>query len=182
MNTRRSHVRKELSPRVATWQGLRKPWRGKQCADCRVLDQDEEAGGPEDVQMLSRRLLQVLRSEIVIAGHDVVVGTSIGVAIAAPGDDAAALLRNADMAMYRAKAMGKNRDFVYQPSLREENIRKLELIEALRRGIADELVVHYQPVVDLDSGHVLGLEADVQAGEADLAEAGAVNALARDER
>jgi diguanylate cyclase (GGDEF)-like protein len=122
----------------------------------------EEAGRPEDVQILSRRLLEALRSEIVIAGHDVVVGTSIGVAIAAPSDDAAALLRNADMAMYRAKAMGKNRDFVYQPSLREENIRKLELIEALRRGIADELVVHYQPVVDLHDGHILGMEALVR--------------------
>ncbi len=128
----------------------------------------EEAGRPEDVQILSQRLLEALRSEIVIAGHDVVVGTSIGVAIASPGDDAAALLRNADMAMYRAKAMGKNRDFVYQPSLREENIRRLELIEALRRGIADELVVHYQPVVELGDGHILGMEALVRwqrAGE-----------------
>ena len=122
----------------------------------------EEAGRPEDVQVLSRRLLDVLRSEIVIAGHDVVVGTSIGVALAASGDDAAALLRNADMAMYRAKALGKNRYFVYQPSLREENIRRLELIEALRRGIADELVVHYQPVVDLDGGHIQGMEALVR--------------------
>ena len=60
------------------------------------------------------------------------------------------------MAMYRAKALGKNRYFVYQPSLREENIRRLELIEALRRGIADELVVHYQPVVDLDDGRIHG--------------------------
>jgi diguanylate cyclase (GGDEF)-like protein len=127
----------------------------------------EEAGRPEDVQILSRRLLEALRSEIVIAGHDVVVGTSIGVAIAAPGDDAAALLRNADMAMYRAKAMGKNRDFVYQPSLREENIRRLELIEALRLGISDELVVHYQPVVDLDDGHILGMEALVRWQRAD---------------
>jgi EAL domain-containing protein (putative c-di-GMP-specific phosphodiesterase class I) len=69
--------------------------------------------------------------------------------------------------MYRAKAMGKNRDFVYQPSLREENIRRLELIEALRRGIADELVVHYQPVVDLDNGHILGMEALVRWQRAD---------------
>ena len=123
---------------------------------------------PRTSRSCPERLLEVLRSEIVIAGHDVVVGTSIGVAIAAPGDDAAALLRNADMAMYRAKAMGKNRDFVYQPSLREENIRRLELIEALRRGIADELVVHYQPVVDLSDGHILGMEALVRwqrAGE-----------------
>jgi EAL domain-containing protein (putative c-di-GMP-specific phosphodiesterase class I) len=71
------------------------------------------------------------------------------------------------MAMYRAKAMGKNRDFVYQPSLREENIRRLELIEALRRGIAGELVVHYQPVVDLDDGHILGMEALVRWQRAD---------------
>ena len=122
----------------------------------------EEAGRPEDVQMLSKRLLDALRSEIVIAGHDVVVGTSIGVAIAAAGDDAAALLRNADMAMYRAKALGKNRYFVYQPSLREENIKRLELIEALRRGIANDLVVHYQPVVDLDGERVQGMEALVR--------------------
>ena len=128
----------------------------------------EEAGQLEDVQLLSRRLLDRLRSEILISGHDVVVGTSIGVALAAPGDDAAALLRNADMAMYRAKALGKNRYFVYQPSLREENIRRLELIEALRQGIADELVVHYQPVVDLDRGRIEGMEALVRWQRGDV--------------
>jgi diguanylate cyclase (GGDEF)-like protein len=122
----------------------------------------EDAGRLEHVQQLCRRVLDGLRSEIGIAGHDVVIGTSIGVALAAPGDDAAALLRNADMAMYRAKALGKNRYFVYQPSLLEENIRRLELIEALRQGLADDLVVHYQPVVDLGTGRVEGMEALVR--------------------
>jgi len=128
----------------------------------------EDAGRLEDVQHLSRRLLDGLRSEIVISGHDVVVGTSIGVALSASEDDAAALLRNADMAMYRAKALGKNRYFVYQPSLREEAIRRLELIEALRRGIAAELVVHYQPVVDLDTGRIDGMEALVRWQRGDV--------------
>jgi diguanylate cyclase (GGDEF)-like protein len=129
----------------------------------------EDVGRPEDVELLARRLLSALRSEIVIAGHDVVVGTSIGVALAAPTDDAAGLLRNADMAMYRAKALGKDRFFVYQPSLREENIRRLELIEALRRGMfAGELVVHYQPVVDLESGAIDGIEALVRWQRGDV--------------
>jgi diguanylate cyclase (GGDEF)-like protein len=122
----------------------------------------EDIGDPVEVEQLCRRLLAALRAEIVIAGHEVVVGTSIGVALAARDDDAAGLLRNADMAMYRAKAQGKDRFFVYQPSLREENIKRLELIEALRRGIAEDLVVHYQPVVDFDRGRIDGVEALVR--------------------
>jgi EAL domain-containing protein (putative c-di-GMP-specific phosphodiesterase class I) len=66
------------------------------------------------------------------------------------------------MAMYRAKALGKDQFFVYEPSLREANIKRLELIEALRAGVASELVVHYQPVVDLERGRVDGLEALVR--------------------
>ena len=69
--------------------------------------------------------------------------------------------------MYRAKALGKDRFFVYQPSLREENVRRLELIEALRRGISTELVVHYQPIVDLARGRVEGVEALVRWQRAD---------------
>ena len=127
----------------------------------------EDVRGLAEVEALCHRLLTALRTEIVIAGHEVVVGTSIGVALGSADDDAASLLRNADMAMYRAKTSGKDRFFVYQPSLREENIRRLELVEALRRGLADELVVHYQPVVDLELGRVDGVEALVrwQRGE-----------------
>jgi diguanylate cyclase (GGDEF)-like protein len=121
--------------------------------------------GVEDVaelDALCHRLLAALRREIRVMGHEVVVGASIGVAVALPDDDAAGLLRNADMAMYRAKALGKDRFFVYQPSLREENVRRLELVEALRRGISTELVVHYQPIVDLVAEEVRGVEALVR--------------------
>jgi diguanylate cyclase (GGDEF)-like protein len=122
----------------------------------------EGVEGVRELDVLCQRLLGALRREVTIMGHEVVVGASIGVALADPQDDAAGLLRNADMAMYRAKALGKDRSFVYQPSLREDNVRRLELVEALRRGIATELVVHYQPIMDLGSGRVSGLEALVR--------------------
>jgi diguanylate cyclase (GGDEF)-like protein len=127
--------------------------------------------GVEDVSeldVLCQRLLAALRREIRVVGHEVVVGASIGVALGAPDDDAAGLLRNADMAMYRAKALGKDRFFVYQPSLREENVRRLELVEALRRGISEDLVVHYQPIVDLAQGRVHGVEALVRWQRGDV--------------
>lgn len=117
---------------------------------------------PAEVELLCRRLLTALRREIAIAGHDVVVGASIGVAMSEGHDDGPGLLRNADMAMYRAKALGKDRFFVYQSSLREANIKRLELIEALRSGVGSELVVHYQPVVDFELGRIDGLEALVR--------------------
>ncbi len=115
-----------------------------------------------EVEALCGRLLAAMRAEIMISGHDVVVGTSIGVALASPDDDAAGLLRNADMAMYRAKALGKDRFFVYQSSLREESIIRLELIEELRSAIATDLVVHYQPVFDLTTNRIDGMEALVR--------------------
>ena len=122
----------------------------------------EAVDDARELEDLCHRLLAALRREIRVMGHEVVVGASIGVALAAPEDDAAGLLRNADMAMYRAKALGKDRFFVYQPSLREENVRRLELVEALRRGISRELVVHYQPIVRLEGAAVHGVEALVR--------------------
>jgi diguanylate cyclase (GGDEF)-like protein len=122
----------------------------------------EGVDGVAELDVLCQRLLVALRREIRVMGHEVVVGASIGVAVADRDDDAPSLLRNADMAMYRAKALGKDRFFVYQPSLLEENIRRLELIEALRRGISTELVVHYQPIIDLVRGTVTGVEALVR--------------------
>jgi diguanylate cyclase (GGDEF)-like protein len=116
----------------------------------------------ERVEALCGRLVEALRADFLIAGHEVVVGASVGVAVSSMGDDAAALLRNADMAMYRAKTLGKNQYVRYEPGLGVERIRRLELVEALRLGIDRELVVHYQPVVELESGDVTGVEALVR--------------------
>ena len=116
----------------------------------------------EQVEALCLRLVRALRADFLVAGHEIVVGASVGVAVSEPGDDAAALLRNADMAMYSAKTLGKNQHVRYSSALGDGRIRRLELIEALRLGIDHELVVHYQPVVDLRSGDVTGVEALVR--------------------
>ena len=144
----------------------------------------EGVDGVGELDILCQRLLVALRREIHVMGHEVVVGASIGVAVADRTDDAPGLLRNADMAMYRAKALGKDRFFVYQPSLREENVRRLELIEALRRGISTEdCVVHYQPIIDLARGRVAGVEALVRWQRPDgLVRAGLVHRGGRGER
>ncbi|MGN6610868.1 MAG: putative bifunctional diguanylate cyclase/phosphodiesterase, partial [Angustibacter sp.] len=114
------------------------------------------------VEMVCQRVLAAVRREAVVAGHGVLVGTSIGVVVSSGGEEAAEVMRNADMAMYSAKGLGKSQYAIYEGSLRDDRILRLELIEALRAGIEHELVVHYQPVISLESGRIGGVEALVR--------------------
>ena len=96
-----------------------------------------------------------------VQGHEVVIGASIGIAIA-PGDGDAAdvLLRNADMALYRAKAEGRGTSHFFEPEMdrRVQARRSLEL--DLRKAFAQgEFALYYQPLVNLDSNEVTGFEA-----------------------
>jgi diguanylate cyclase (GGDEF)-like protein len=125
-----------------------------------ILLLDVTSGG--QVENLCQRVLAAVRREAVVAGHGVLVGTSIGVVVSSGGDEAPEVMRNADMAMYSAKAMGKSQFAMYEGSLRDDRILRLELIEALRAGIQHELVVHYQPVISLESGRIAGVEALVR--------------------
>ena len=68
-----------------------------------------------------------------MAGHDVPLGASIGVAYGDGLDSAEAMLRNADLAMYEAKARGKSRYVVYEPSIGRSRLQRLELVESLAR-------------------------------------------------
>ncbi len=114
------------------------------------------------VKTVCEHVLAAVRREAVVAGHGVLVGTSIGVVVSSGGDEASEVMRNADMAMYSAKALGKSQYAMYEGSLRDDRILRLELIEALRSGIDHELVVHYQPVISLESGRIAGVEALVR--------------------
>jgi diguanylate cyclase (GGDEF)-like protein/PAS domain S-box-containing protein len=116
---------------------------------------------PEEVSVLAERLLAVVSEPYELDGHLVSVGASIGIALA-PGDgeDADRLLKNADMALYRSKADGKGlfRFFETEMDARVQTRRRLEV--GLRRALQTEgLELHYQPLVDLATGEVGGLEA-----------------------
>ncbi len=115
-----------------------------------------------DVEGLCRRVLAALRVEVRMRGHVVRAQGSIGCARPRPGDDVGTLLRNADTAMYRAKAAGKNRWVQFRPELLEEEIARLQVIEDLQQAPADAFVVHYQPIVDLATSEVVAVEALVR--------------------
>jgi diguanylate cyclase (GGDEF)-like protein len=119
---------------------------------------------PEEVTVLASRIVEVLSEPYEVDGQEVVVGTSIGVAIA-PGDgnDPDQLLKNADMALYRAKADGRGmfRFFEAEMDARLQARRRLEM--ELRKAVTQgEFEVYYQPIVDLTDNQVTAFEALVR--------------------
>ncbi len=120
-----------------------------------------EGSSAEEVQVLAGRLLDVLRGSPMRLGDlTVTVAASIGIAEAAADDTPDTLLRNADLAMYRAKRQGRGRSFRYHQGLHEEVVTRFRMEEALQGALADErITVAYQPIVDLADGAVVGLEA-----------------------
>ncbi|WP_291380004.1 EAL domain-containing protein [Demequina sp.] len=98
-----------------------------------------------------------------IAGHELAPSVSGGLAIASPGLTAESLVRNADMAMCAAKQGGRARLEVFDESMRETALTKLSIESELRSAIREgELVVHYQPVVDLETQETVAFEALVR--------------------
>ncbi len=111
-------------------------------------------------EMLADRLLHVLRDPIDIAGREVVVGVSIGIASATVEDDAESVLRNADTAMYAAKAQGKACYRVFDPAMHLDAMEWLELEGDLRLALErDEFFLEFHPLMHLKSGQCKGFEA-----------------------
>ena len=124
----------------------------------------EYTHNPDEAQMIAERILSVFDQPFTIEGKDVRVGTSIGIAqssgVALGSEE---LLRNADLAMYLAKSRGKGNYVVFEPKMHEALMERIELEEDLRRGIVSgEFVLHYQPIVALESSNMLGMEALVR--------------------
>lgn len=116
---------------------------------------------PGDVENLCRRLLARLGEPVRLADQEVLISPSIGVAaLPEDGSSAAELLQHADIALYRAKAEGRNTFRFFAPEmdleLQERRALEQDLRQALGRG---ELDVHYQPLVDVVSRQVVGVEA-----------------------
>jgi diguanylate cyclase (GGDEF)-like protein len=116
---------------------------------------------PEGATVLAQRMIEALTAPFDIDGHQVMIGTSIGLAIAPmDGDDADQLLKNGDMALYRAKTDGRGtyRFFEQEMDCRMQARRALEL--DLRRALLHgQFELHYQPVVNLTTLQVTGMEA-----------------------
>ncbi|MDN0199610.1 EAL domain-containing protein [Streptomyces sp. S.PNR 29] len=112
---------------------------------------------------LADRLRVTLSQPYLIDGNDVRVNASIGVAFAEPGLGAGELLRNADLAMYRAKAGGKGRVELYKPQMQQDVVRKAELATRLRAALHDgEFTLLHQPVVCLENGRIASVSAQAR--------------------
>ena len=118
----------------------------------------------DDARDLADRLLEVVSAPYEIDGHRIVIGTSIGIAMAPQhGLDAERLLKNADLALYRAKSEGRNSYRFFEPEmdhkLRLRRALEVDLNNALANG---EFEAHYQPLVNADDGETCAVEALVR--------------------
>ena len=123
-------------------------------------------GSPVHAEDVARRVQAAMRVPVQLTGRAVAVAASVGIATTATAGrgDAEDLLRNADVAMYQAKAAGRNRIVTFVPGMVEAVADRVALSEDLTAALAagDQLTVHYQPVVTLPSGEVSGYEALVR--------------------
>jgi diguanylate cyclase (GGDEF)-like protein/PAS domain S-box-containing protein len=123
----------------------------------------EYIDGHSDIVKLAERILTALRRPVTLDTTEVVATASIGITFGVPGSTGEQLLRNADLAMYMAKEHGKNCYEEFRDQMHTAIVERLELEADLRRTTTgQELVVHYQPIVDLETDGLIGFEALVR--------------------
>jgi diguanylate cyclase (GGDEF)-like protein len=122
------------------------------------------SGGAADAVMVTRRILSRLHAPITVHGHTLTMRTSIGIALSGPDiTDAKDLLHRADTAMYRAKRQGLHGYEIYGVESDEAELQRAQLVADLRLAVErNQLVLHYQPIVSLHDGRVIGVEALVR--------------------
>jgi diguanylate cyclase len=120
----------------------------------------EDLTGPDDAAAVAERLLEALTTPFVIGGRDTTVAASIGIALNTRSDDTESLLRSADVAMYSVKASGRARYDFYASEMLDSVLARVELGQQLRLALDNgEFVLHYQPILEMASGAVSGVEA-----------------------
>jgi predicted signal transduction protein with EAL and GGDEF domain/DNA-binding NarL/FixJ family response regulator len=120
-----------------------------------------EVSGEVDAERVAQRMLDATREPIFVGGQECFVTASVGIALF-PRDGASVtdLMRNSDVAMYSVKSAGRNAQALYTPHLSGRGREKLELESALHKAIErDELVMHYQPKIDVRAARMVGVEA-----------------------
>ncbi len=118
---------------------------------------------PEEILAVNliQRLMDAIAKPLQIEGHDFFLTCSVGVAVYPnDGQDPETLLKNADIAMYRAKEMGSNNYQFYTAAMNERALERLRIEGDLRTALErKEFVLHYQPQVDVRTGRIIGMEA-----------------------
>jgi diguanylate cyclase (GGDEF)-like protein/PAS domain S-box-containing protein len=124
----------------------------------------EDIDSSADAVQIAQRIGAALLHPMLIDGRELFVSASIGIAISTPHQDRSdGLLRKADLALYRAKADGRARFAMFDPSMEVDAVERLEVETDLQRALErDEFCVDYQPIVDLKSGNMTGVEALVR--------------------
>ena len=116
-----------------------------------------------EASTLAARILEKLREPFYFEGRRIFVSGSIGIALSSTGDTPETLLSNADTAMYRAKANGKERFEFFNEGLRKQVVTRFEIETDLRKAIdGQQLIVHYQPIVSTTDQQIRGFEALVR--------------------
>jgi diguanylate cyclase (GGDEF)-like protein len=116
---------------------------------------------PSDATVLAQRIIEVVSEPYEIDGHQVIIGTSVGIAVGpADGSSPDQLMRNADLALYRAKGKGRGMYRFFEPEMdtqmQARRVMEIDLRKALTGG---EFELHYQPVVNLERSQISGFEA-----------------------
>jgi diguanylate cyclase (GGDEF)-like protein/PAS domain S-box-containing protein len=121
----------------------------------------EDIRNPSDAVRVAERLQSRLALPLTVHGYEIVVNASVGIALSTAGcAHAEDLLRDANIAMYRAKRAGKARCEVFDTAMHEGAVRRLELETELRKGLElGEFRTHYQPIISLKTGRITGFEA-----------------------
>ncbi|HYY89290.1 MAG TPA: EAL domain-containing protein, partial [Chloroflexota bacterium] len=116
---------------------------------------------PDEATNVAQRVIDTLQAPFEVAGREVFISASVGIAISHAGhEDAAEILRNADVAMYRAKHQGSGGYHIFEPGMRVALIERLELEADLRRAVDHgEFTLVYQPIMALDPPTISGFEA-----------------------
>lgn len=124
----------------------------------------EDLEHADQASFIAERIRSVLCTPFFIAGTEVFIGSSIGIAVTIDGRETPEeLLRNADVAMYMSKSNGKDRYTIFENKMHDVLIKRIRLESDMRSAIDnEEFEVYYQPIMDLDSGEVMGIEALVR--------------------
>ena len=116
-----------------------------------------------EAESIGQSILEKLEPPFTLEGRQIFATASIGIALGSQDCEPEGLLRNADTAMYHAKARGKARFAVFDEAMREQAMSRMEIETELRKAIrAGELTIHYQPELSLKENRVIGYEALVR--------------------